>query len=322
MRHNDDAFATMLLMSQLSADKDELVRPLSVGEYFDLRRCVKKAGLPGLGALIGMDLSAVRSHLRLSEAEAYRVCVLLNRVMPLSYALERFSDGGIDIVTLDEDPYPARLRDRLGEKTPPMLYSVGAPALCDTCSAAVISNTVARKPALECALELTGRLLKAGITLVTGGEVGFGRLVEREALNGEGRVITFLAESLTERVYQPGLSEMIATERALCMSIVHPEAKYTAAHAMERNKCLYALSDAAFVVSCEKEKGATWDGAVTALRNRYTERMYVWENPDLPGNMELIARGATPFSSPNELPIDEMKASWTTPVYEQLSMFD
>ena len=43
---------------------------------------------------------------------------------------------------------------------------------------------------------------EADITLVTGGETGFGRLIEREALQEGGRVISFLAESLAERVYQ------------------------------------------------------------------------------------------------------------------------
>ena len=133
---------------------------------------------------------------------------------------------------------------------------------------------------------------RARLTMVTGGEVGFGRLIEREALQENGRAISFLAESLSERVYQSGLSEMIATSRALVMSIIHPEAKYTASHALERNKCLYALSRAAFVLACEKGKGVAWDGAVSALRNGYAERVYVWENPALPGNMELIARGA------------------------------
>ena len=321
MRHNDDAFATMLLMSQLSADKEELVHPLSVGEYNDLRRAALRSGMPGLGALIGIDLNALQRQLQLSAEEAYRVCVLLNRVMPLSYALEQFSNGGIDIVTIDEAPYPQKLAEKLADKAPPMLYTCGDLSLPGQCAAAILSNTCADKSVLECAVELSNALLGADVTLVTGGEVGFGRLMEREALHAGGRVISFLAESMTERVYQPGLSEMIATQRGLVMSIVHPEAKYTAAHALERNKCLYALSDAAFVVACEKERGATWDGAVSALRNGYTERLYVWENRDLSGNMALIERGATPFSSPNELALEKMVAAWRQPAFEQLTMF-
>ncbi|MBR0465004.1 MAG: DNA-processing protein DprA [Clostridia bacterium] len=321
MRHNDDAFATMLLMSQLSADKEELVHPLSVGEYNDLRRAALRSGMPGLGALIGIDLNALQRQLQLSAEEAYRVCVLLNRVMPLSYALEQFSNGGIDIVTIDEAPYPQKLAEKLADKAPPMLYTCGDLSLPGQCAAAILSNTCADKSVLECAVELSNALLGADVTLVTGGEVGFGRLMEREALHAGGRVISFLAESMTERVYQPGLSEMIATQRGLVMSIVHPEAKYTAAHALERNKCLYALGDACFVLSCEKNRGVTWNGACQALRNRYSERVYVWENPHISGNMDLIAKGATPFRSPHDLDFEQLRRIWVAPQYEQMTLF-
>ena len=114
---------------------------------------------------------------------------------------------------------------------------------------------------------------------------------------------------------------MIATQRALVMSMIHPEAKYTATHALERNKCLYALSNAAFVISCEKGRGTTWEGASSALRNGYCEKIYVWDNPEIPGNRELIARGAIGFHSPHELPLNEMKRAWEAPDFEQTSLF-
>ena len=321
LKHNDDAFATMLLMSQLSASKEEIVRPLSTAEYHELRALVASHGLKGMGDLIGMDLNAMRQRLNLGENEAYRLCVLLGRVMPLSYALERFAEGGIDISTLDEEAYPKRLVERLGKKTPPMIYSCGAPSLAAKSSMTIISNTCARPDVLECACELASLACAAGIVLVTGGETGFGRLIESEAMQEGGQVISFLAESLIERVYQPGLSELIANERALVLSIIHPEAKYTVSHALDRNKCLFALSDASFILSCEKDKGTAWDGALSALRNGYAERMYVWDNPSIPGNTALIAQGAIPFRSPHELALDAMKASWETPAYEQLSLF-
>ena len=321
MPHNDDAFATMLLMSQLSANRDEIVRPYSTAEYYRLRDQIAACSLGRLGNLIGMDLSGIRRALKLEEQEAYRLCVLLNRVMPLSYALERFAEGGIDITTLDEADYPERLCARLEQKAPPMLYSCGDRALTSTSSIAIISNTCARPDVLECACELAAKACACDVTMVTGGENGFGRLIEREALQENGRVISFLAESLADRIYQPGLSEMIAMRRALVMSMLHPEARYTASHALERNKCLYALSNAAFVISCEKGKGAAWEGASSALRNRYVDRLYVWDNPEIPGNLELIARGATGFHSPHEIPLKELKAAWETPDFEQMSMF-
>ncbi len=321
MQHSDNAFATMLLMSQLSADREEIVRPLSAAEFYALRERAAECGMKNLGELIDMDLSAVRMALKLEENEAYRVCVLMNRVMPLSYALERFAEAGIDFVTLEEENYPARLSERLGRKAPPMVYACGDLSLAAETSITLAASSCSRPDTIGCARELAAMACEAGVTMITGGESGFGRLIEREALQGNGRMVTFLAESLCERICQSGLSEMIATGRAVAMSIIHPEAKYTVSHALDRNKCLYALGNAAFVITCEKGRGTTWEGASSALRNGYTDRIYVWENEDIPGNMELIARGATPFRSPQDIRFRELKAAWEKPAYEQLSLF-
>lgn len=321
MAHNDDAFATMLLMSQMSANRDEIVRPLSGAEYYQLKEQVARSFVRTLGGLIGMDLSGLMRALGIGELEAYRLGVLLNRIMPLSYALEKFGEAGIEIFTVDESGYPERLVTRLGEKAPPMIYSSGNPELPRSSSIAMIGNSTAKAEVTECASRLAEAAVNAGLTVVTGGENGFGRFVEREVGQKGGKIISFLAESLSDHIHQPGMGEMLNSGRALLLSIVHPEARYTASHALERNKCIYGLSSAAFVISCEKGRGAAWDGACSAMRNRYTEKVYVWDHPALPGNRELIARGAIGFSDPSELPLTEMKRVWDTPAFEQLSMF-
>lgn len=320
--HNDDAFATMLLMSQMSANRDEIERPLSWAEYYQLRARVADSSIGSLGNLIGMDLFAIRRDLDMSENEAYKLCVLLNRIMPLSYALEKFGSAGIDISTVDEIGYPNKLITRLGEKAPPMIYSSGDLSLADRSAIALIGNSSARAEGNEIAARLIRAATDAGLVVVTGGESGFGRTVELEAGKQGGRLITFLAESLSEHIRMAGMGDMLAGGRALLMSSVHPDAKYTASHALERNKCIYALSGAAFVISCEKGRGSSWDGACSAMRNRYTDKVFVWNNKSLPGNQELIERGATPFTDPMQLPLQEMKRVWDTPAFEQMSLFD
>lgn len=322
MAHNDDAFATMLLMSQMSANRDEIERPLSWAEYYQLRARVADSSIGRLGNLIGMDLFAIRRALDMSEAEAYKLCVLLNRIMPLSYALEKFSEAGIEITTVDEHGYPEKLITRLGEKAPPMIYSAGDLSLAKHSAIALIGNSSAKAEVAEFARRMVKAAVDAGLVVVTGGENGFGRMVEREAGQQGGKVISFLAESLSEHIRMPGMGEMISSGRALLLSSVHPEARYTASHALERNKCIYGLSGAAFVICCEKGRGAAWDGACSAMRNRYTDKVYVWDNPSLPGNRELIERGATGFTDPALLPLNEMKRVWDTPAFEQMSLFD
>lgn len=322
LAHNDDAFATMLLMSQMSANRDEIERPLSWAEYYQLRARVADSTIARLGNLIGMDLFAIRRALDMSEAEAYKLCVLLNRIMPLSYALEHFSEAGIEITTVDETGYPEKMITRLGEKAPPMIYSAGDLTLTKNSAVALIGNSSTKVEVTEFAKEMARTAVEAGLTVVTGGENGFGRVVEREVGQEGGNLISFLAESLTEHIRMPGMNEMLLEGRALLLSSVHPEARYTASHALERNKCIYGLSGAAFVICCEKGRGAAWDGACSAMRNRYTDKVFVWDNPALPGNRELIERGATGFTDPKLLPLKEMKRVWDTPAFEQMSLFD
>ncbi len=322
LAHNDDAFATMLLMSQMSANRDEIERPLSCAEYYQLRARIADSGIGKLGNLIGMDLFAIRRALDMSETDAYKLCLLLNRIMPLSYALEKFSESGIEITTVDEIGYPEKLRTRLDEKAPPMIYSSGDVRLAKKSAIAMIGNSSSRSDVSEVAEKLVRAATEVGLAVVTGGENGFGRMVERAVGQQGGSVISFLAESLSEHIRMPGMGDMLSGGRALLLSSVHPEAKYTASHAHERNKCIYALSGAAFVISCEKGRGAAWDGACSAMRNRYTEKVYVWDNPSLPGNRELIERGATAFRDPTLLPLHEMKRVWDTPAFEQMSLFD
>ena len=45
MTHNDDSFATMLLMSQITPQREELVRPLSTGEWHALHAQVRGQGM-------------------------------------------------------------------------------------------------------------------------------------------------------------------------------------------------------------------------------------------------------------------------------------
>lgn len=319
--HNDDAFATMLLMSQISAEKDELVRPLTTAEYYRLRNLVTQTSLGHVGNLIGMDISAACHALSIEEEEAYRICVLLGRIMQLSYSIERFAEKGIEIATLDEEAYPHRLIERLGEKAPPLLHYCGDRALARGLSVAMIGSSGMRTGVAEAVHAVVGNAVSAGLTVVTGGKAGFDQLAEEETAAQGGKYICALAESLSEKSLKPGVSEMIASGRALLYSSFHPDAKYTLAHALERNKCIYGLANAAIVLSCERGRGGAWEGACSALRNRFTERVYVWENPDLPGNMELIAKGAIPFRDPEHLPLKQLAEQWACPPVEQLSLF-
>ncbi len=316
-----DAFVTMLLVSQLSTSRVDDARPLTCEEYHRLRRQVEKLPYMRLNRLMNTDVNTLKSLLKLSEDQAFRICLLLSRSLLLEHQKQQFENNGIHIMTYGEDGYPKRLDERLENHTPPLLYYCGDTRLAGSTSAAILGNTCSRQDVLECADELSRILCRNGITLVTGGENGFGKLIERNSLQYDGSVVSFIGGQLSEHIYQSGLCELIAMKRALVMSMVHPDAEYTTPHALDRNRCLYSLANGVFIISCEKERGITWDGAVNALKSDYAGKIYVWENKELPGNMELIARGAIGFRHPNELSCEQLKQEWEMPGGQQLSMF-
>ena len=70
--HNDDAFATMLLMSQISAEKDELVRPLTTASSHSPVPPTRMGSLPRarISLMMGMAASAYRATDHCSDGSA------------------------------------------------------------------------------------------------------------------------------------------------------------------------------------------------------------------------------------------------------------
>ena len=161
MQHNDDAFTAMLLTLPLTADKEELVRPLASAEFIQLVKRVEEAGLGTIGSLIGMDISAVMAKLDMPEQEAYRICMLLSRTMPLSYAMERFYEQNIEILTGMDEEYPVRLTERLGTDAPTAMYVSGNIELLKQPMVALLAPFAVTRPAMKSS---SSRVVTPGFT--------------------------------------------------------------------------------------------------------------------------------------------------------------
>ena len=83
----------------------------------------------------------------------------------------------------------------------------------------------------------------------------------------------------------------------LCLASPYaPDARFSAASALGRNKIVYALSKVTFVVTAENGSGGTWAGASEAIDRRYAP-VASWVGSGAPaGNHTLVRRGATPIT--------------------------
>jgi DNA processing protein len=69
---------------------------------------------------------------------------------------------------------------------------------------------------------------------------------------------------------------------------------------MQRNKVIYALADAALVVSADFEKGGTWAGAAEQLQKLRFVPIYVRSTGEIGRGLQaLTSMGAKPWPNPN-----------------------
>ena len=124
----------------------------------------------------------------------------------------------------------------------------------------------------------------------------------RGALDAGGTVACVLADGLeraaTRREYRSALMD----GRLVLACPYDPTAGFLVGHAMQRNKLIYALADAALVVvSADFEKGGTWAGAVEQLDRHRFVSVYVRSTGEMGRGLEaLLERGARRWVNPDD----------------------
>ena len=186
--------------------------------------------------------------------------------------------------------YPRKLRDRLGDQSPPVLFTVGARELLSSEGIGVVGSRAVRPDGAAVAREVAELAAAAGRTVISGGANGVDREAMTAAHGAGGRVVGYLADSLVRRVREPDTRRAIADGTTCLATPFAPQTTFSAANALGRNKLIYASAAMTLVVACDLERGGTWEGAVQALRRGYGS-VAAWVGPGAgPGNERL--RGA------------------------------
>jgi predicted Rossmann fold nucleotide-binding protein DprA/Smf involved in DNA uptake len=110
-----------------------------------------------------------------------------------------------------------------------------------------------------------------------------------------------LPDGLEGAVMKRENRNLLLDGRLVLVSPYDPAAGFNVGHAMQRNKVVYALSDAALVVNAEVDKGGTWAGAVEQLERLHLVPVYVRSTGDpSPGLAALRDRGALAWPNPED----------------------
>lgn len=299
---------------------------LTAGEYNRLARILRDNQRQPAD-LLGADGRGLIKACQV-VADGQRLERLLGRGFLLSQVVDRWKARAIWVVSRADSAYPRRLKARLKEEAPPIIYGCGEEAILDTGGLAVVGSRHVQDVLIDYT-ERVGRLAaEARCTVVSGGARGIDQAAMRGALQAGGRAVGVLGDSLERAALASDHREVLMDGRLVLISPYDPSAGFNVGHAMQRNKLIYALADAALVVSSDFENGGTWAGAAEQLEKLRLVPLYVRSRGEIGKGLEaLVYKGALRWPEPDtaeafvttlstEVPHHSAKSS---PEQEQLS---
>ena len=295
---SSNAQAILLLTAPLIAGHGRSsTAPLTPSEYRRLARRLRElqrepADLLDLGA--GSLLKECGSH-----PDAARLELLLGRGFLLSQAVERWRTRAIWVVSRADAGYPQRLKKRLGEDAPPVLYGCGDASILDSGGLAVVGSRNVNETLIEYTADIGRLTAAASRAVISGGARGIDQAAMRSAQEAGGIVVGMLADGLEKAAVRREHREALMNGRLALICPYDPAARFNVGHAMQRNKLIYALADAALVVNSDYGKGGTWAGATEQLKRLKLVSVYVRADGDMgKGLAELQRLGAKPWPNP------------------------
>jgi predicted Rossmann fold nucleotide-binding protein DprA/Smf involved in DNA uptake len=228
-----------------------------------------------------------------------RVKHLLGRGFQLAQAVERWQARAIWVVGQTDEEYPKRIKERLKETVPPIIYGCGDAAILDSGGLAVVGSRDVDSWLIEYT-EAIGRVTAgAKKNLVSGGARGIDQAAMRGALEAGGKAVGVLADNLERTALNREHRSLLMDNKLVLISPYDPSAGFNIGHAMQRNKLIYALADAALVVNSDNGKGGTWAGAIEQLEKLHFVPLYIRTDGDTgPGLEALLRKGALPWPNP------------------------
>lgn len=287
------------------APGDRSVEPLSLNrEYNRLAkrlREIERAPADLLGADAGSVLAECLGGGD-SVAESLdpgRIEALLGRGMQLSLAVEKWQARAIWVLSRADDGYPSRLKARLREKAPPVLYGCGHQHLMDKGGLAVVGPRDVGLNLIDYAHEVGAFAASSGRAVISGAARGVDRAAMAGALSAGGWAVGVLGNDLARAATHRQNRSALLDGHLVVVSPYDPAARFVAGHAMARNHSVYGLADAALVVEALVDRGGTWAGATAQLERRSACPVYVRSTLGRSNGLAALeARGALPWPNP------------------------
>jgi len=216
--------AILLLTAPLIAGRSEPSSELmTLGEYNRLARALRDNQREPAD-LLGPEAGEVIRKCQ-GIIDAARLERLLGRGFLLSQAVERWQARAIWVVSRADSSYPRRLKARLKEDAPPVLYGCGDAAILEMGGLAIVGSRHVEDALVEYT-ENVGRLAaRAHRTVVSGGARGVDQAAMRGALQEGGNVSGVLSDSLERAALVRDHREVLMDGRLVLISPYDPDRK-------------------------------------------------------------------------------------------------
>ncbi len=291
MSVSDNTQAILLLTAHFSKAKNEAVKPLTLKEWGRFTGWLRGHSLTP-GHLMTGRLDELLNGWSDREITLDRVEGLMHRGSALALALDKWLRAGLWVMTRSDSDYPTRFKQRLRADSPAVVFGCGNRALLNGGGLAVVGSRNATENDLAYSNDLGALAASTGYSVVSGGARGVDEASMLGALEEEGTVIGVLADSLMKACSGIKYRKHLMANNLVLISTFYPEAGFSVGHAMQRNKYIYCLSDAALVVH-SGETGGTWNGAMENLKKQWVSLWVKRTNEKRAGNAAIVRAGAT-----------------------------
>ena len=287
---NPTTQSILLLTSHFSSADDKDTRPLTAKEWAQFAFWLKDRKLSP-EKLLNANLKEILDGWNDSKITLARLGKLLDRGPALALALEKWTRAGLWVLTRSDTAYPRKLKARLGNEAPPVLFGCGNQKLLNEPGVAVVGSRKAGEQDLQRSRLLGARAAASGFSLISGGARGVDETAMLGSLEAEGTAVGILADDLLRAATSAKYRRYLLKDELVLISPFYPEAGFNAGNAMQRNKYIYCLAEAAIAVH-SGTKGGTWEGVQENLKQQWVP-MYVLPSTDSEaGNAALVAKGA------------------------------
>lgn len=241
----------LLMTSQLG---NPARKPLTVAQFRELTQRVSMMDRRDISADVQIEDFMSVGY---SESAARHLLGLLQEEDLLEHYLYRAKKAGCYSLTRASANYPTAVRQRLGLDSPGVLWAKGNAELLDLPKVSLVGSRDLQSDNAAFAREVGRQAALQGYVLISGNARGADKLAQNACLAAGGKVISVVADSLTEHKQK---------KNVLYISESSFDEVFSAQRAISRNRVIHSLGYVTFVAQAQLRQGGTWDGTEKNLR--------------------------------------------------------